>query len=567
MDKQKWWNSSVGYIIYPTSFKDSNNDGIGDLNGITSKLDYLAELGINLIWICPIFASPMDDNGYDVSSYYDINPLFGTNEDFKRLLDKAHSLGIRILLDLVINHTSSEHPWFKKALDDPNSSEAGYYYFRKGIEKDGKIYPPNNWESFFGESAWTRIGDGPYYFLHIFSSKMPDVNWNNKELREEYYKIARHYLGLGVDGFRLDAIAHLGKDTSFASSNKKPDLSGYVLDPSKFSNREEMYTYLKEFKDEVFSKYDCLTIGEAGGEISPSNCLRLVDRDTGSINMAFNFDTVWENGAYGSIDKKDEQIKTDVIMMKDNFKKWFDICHSRADMPLYWCNHDHPRVLSQYGSAKYRNESAKCLLTTLLFMYGTPFIYQGDEIGMSNVTFTKPEDFFSDVGSKNLVTNMRNNGYKDDYIAHYLCRTSRINARSPMQWDNSENAGFSSKQGQVKVNSNYLEGVNVYTQMCDPYSILNFYQYAIEKRKNPEINDIVINGSFDLLDRNHPDVFAYKHELNGEKLIVISNFRDYEVYFSFYWTIKDVILHNYEDVILNDHVFKLRPFETFLLKV
>lgn len=564
---KKWWDSSIGYIIYPESFKDSNGDGIGDLNGIYQKLDYLAELGVNLIWICPIFASPMDDNGYDVSSYYDINPLFGTNEDFRNLLDKAHRLGIKILIDLVINHTSSEHPWFKKAVSNLSSKEAGYYYFEKGIEKDGKLLPPNNWASFFGESAWSNIEGTSYFYLHIFSSKMPDVNWNNPELREEYYEIARHYLDMGVDGFRLDAIAHLGKDLSFASSDKPADLSGYVLDPSKFSNREEMYGFLLEFKNKVFSKYDCLTIGEAGGEITPKDCLRLVDKDNGSINMAFNFDTVWVNGAYGSIDKKDEEIKTDVITLKDNFKKWYDICHERASMPLYWANHDHPRVLSQYGSVKYRSESAKCLLTTLLFMYGTPFIYQGDEIGMSNVNFTNVEDFYEDVGSKNLVKNMRSHGYSDDYIAHYLCRTSRINARTPMQWDDSINAGFSNKPGKIKINENYKQGVNVYEEMCDPYSILNFYQYAISKRKSDEINSIITNGKFDLLDRNHPDVFAYKHELGNEKLIVISNFRDHDVYFSFYWRIKDVLLHNYEDVILKDHVFKLRPFETFLLKV
>jgi oligo-1,6-glucosidase len=563
---ETWWKNAVGYIIYPESFKDSNGDGIGDLNGITSKLDYLKDLGVNLLWICPIFKSPMDDNGYDVSDYYQINPEYGTNADFDNLIKQAHARGIHILIDFVLNHTSDQHAWFQKALKDPNSEERDYYFFRKGKKVGDKLLPPTNWKGFFATSAWEQVPGSDDFYMHIFSKSMPDVNWANPKLREQYYQIARYYLDHGVDGFRLDAVAHLAKDLSFEDSKAPADSNGLVYDTGKFSNRPELFDYLHLLKDNVFSHYDCLTVGEAGGNISPEQSLLMADRRNGSINMVFNFDTVWNNGAYGSIDKSDEEIKTDVISLKDNFMRWYGVCHKKADMPVYWCNHDHPRVLSQYGSIAYRNESAKMLLTTLLFLYGTPFIYNGDEIGMSNVNYTALEDFHSDVGNVNAVKELRGQGYPDEQILHYLNRVSRINARTPMQWDDSANAGFSPKGSINKVNDNYQDGVNVLDEMKDPYSILNFYQYAIGIRKDPIINDQVLHGEFTLVDHNHPDVFAYMHD-GAEKIMVISNFRPYQVYFTFYFDIKDILLHNYEGVIISDHVFTLRPFESFLLKV
>ena len=506
-----WWKNAVGYIIYPESFKDSNGDGVGDLKGITSKLDYLQQLGVNLLWICPIFKSPMDDNGYDVSDYYQINPEYGTNADFDELLKSAHAHGIHILLDFVLNHTSDQHPWFQKALSDPNSEERGYYFFRKGRKVNGKLLPPTNWKGFFATSAWEQVPGSEDFYLHIFSKSMPDVNWSNPKLRDQYYAIARYYLDKGVDGFRLDAVAHLAKDLSFEDSKQPADQNGLVYDTSKFSNRPELFDYLHLLKDNVFSHYDCLTVGEAGGCISPEQSLLMADRRSGSINMVFNFDTVWDNGAYGSIDKSDEQIKTDVISLKDNFMRWYNICHKKADMPVYWCNHDHPRVLSQYGSIAYRNESAKMLLTTLLFLYGTPFIYNGDEIGMSNVNYPSLEDFSHDVGNVNSIKELRASGYPDEQILHYLNRVSRINARTPMQWDDSAFAGFSTKGSINKVNDNYQDGINVLDEMKDPYSILNFYQYAIGIRKDPIINESVLYGELSLVDHNHPDVFAYLH--------------------------------------------------------
>ena len=560
------FDDCVGYIIYPETFKDGNGDGVGDIPGIISKLDYLRDLGVNLLWICPLFKSPMDDNGYDVSDYLTINPLYGTNEDFKNLLEEAHKRGLRVVIDFVLNHTSDEHPWFQKALQDPSCKERGYYFFRRGKKEGDRILPPNNWKGFFATSVWKQVGDSEDFYFHLFSEKMPDVNWANPELREEYFKIAHHYLDLGVDGFRLDALAHLAKDQSFEDAQGQCDEHGLVFDTSKYSNRPELYDYLREFKNKVFAPRHCLTLGEVGGGVSPEEALKLSDRERGVINMVFNFDTAWCNRAFGSIDRKDEDIKTDVIALKRNFLRWYEACHDRADMPVYWCNHDHPRVLSQYGDTRYRDESAKALFTILLFLYGTPFIYNGDEIGMSNADYDKPEDFFRDVSTKNEVAALRANGYDDETITRYLRRASRANARTPMQWENAPFAGFGPCNNVNKVNENYKQGVNVLDQMKDPWSILNFFQYAIMKRREPAINDTVLHGSFSILDFNHPDVFAYSHD-GKEHFAVIANLRPYQVYFGFYNHPQDVVLHNYGDVLLNDHVFTLRPFECFLIKI
>ena len=565
--RKDFWNDSVGYIIYPETFKDGNGDGIGDIPGIISRLDYLRDLGVNLLWICPLFASPMDDNGYDVSDYYKINPLYGTEEDFKQLLEEAHKRGLRVVIDFVLNHTSDEHPWFQKALEDPNSKERGYYFFRRGKRVGDKLLPPNNWKGFFSTSVWENVEGTDDFYLHIFSKKMPDVDWSNPELRDRYYEIANYYLDMGVDGFRLDALAHLAKDLTFADSTLPTDEHGLAFDTSKFSSRPEVFDYLREFKTRVLAPRGAFAIGEVGGGVNPEESLRYSDRENGVINMVFNFDTAWCNGAYGSIDRSDEEIVTDVIALKRNFLRWYEACYDKADMPLYWCNHDHPRVLSQYGSTKYRNESAKALLTILLFMYGTPFIYNGEEIGMSNADYDTPEAFFRDVSTKNEVAALRERGYSDAHITHYLRRTSRLNARTPMQWNSGENAGFGPKVAVAPVNKNYKEGVNVLDQMKDPWSIINFYQYAILKRRDPEFNYIVRNGRFHILDFNHPDVFAYMHETDRGSIVVIASMRPYTTYFSFYHNIRDVVLHNYGDVLLRDHVFELRPFESFLLKV
>ncbi len=563
---RSWWENSIGYIIYPESFADSNNDGVGDLKGIGSKLNYLSSLGVNLLWVCPIFDSPMEDGGYDVSDYSRINPKFGDLEDLKSLLRQAHDRGIRIILDLPLNHTSVQHPWFQKALSDPASEERSFYYFRKGKRVDGELLPPNNWQGFFDTSVWENVPGTDDFYLHLFSKNMPDVNWSNPKLREKYCEIAEFYLNLGVDGFRLDALAHLAKNETFEDSKVPLNSLGLAYDPSEFSNRPELRDYLNELKDKVFSHHDCLVVGEMGGCISPEEVSMLTDRRSGPINMAFNFDTVWENGSYLSIGKRKGEITTNVISLKDNFMRWYSSCHATSDMPVYWCNHDHPRVLSQYGDTAFRKESATCLISVLLFLYGTPFIYMGDEIGMSNVDYSSLDDFSADVGSLNEIEAYRKLGYSDEAILDYLNRTSRVSARTPFQWDDRPFAGFSDVQGRYKVNQNNVQGVNVAIEELDPYSVLSFYKYAISIRKNPQINDQVLHGEFHLLDRNHPDVFAFYHD-GPERLIVIANMRSTQCYFSFYYNIIDVVLHNYEGVLLKDHVFALRPYECYVLKV
>lgn len=547
------WKEAIGYEIYPASFYDSNQDGLGDLQGIIQKLDYLEKLGVNLLWITPFFKSPMDDNGYDISDYMQVDPRFGTNEDLDELLKQAHLRGMFVLFDFVMNHTSDEHYWFTEAKKSKNNPYHDYYIWRD---------EPNNWSSFFSESAWTYVSEVDQYYLHIFSKKMPDLNWQNEKVRSSMYKIARYWLDRGVDGFRLDAIAHLAKDTSFCDSDQPVNEKGIAYDTDKFSNRSELFDYLAEFKEKVLNHYDVLTIGEVGGCASTMDALKYTEYGKGSLNMVFNFDTCWENGAYGSDEKEDDEIITQVVNMKKLFKKWYEAYDQKSWMPLYWLNHDHPRVVSQYGSIKYRKESAKMLCTTLLFMYGTPFIYNGEEIGMSNVDYTRIEDF-KDVSAQNYY-HSRKNTLSEEKILRFLRRTSRVNARTPMQWDDSQNAGFSKTNPYMKVNGNYHE-VNVKEQEKDEDSILNYYRKAISLRKN-ELKKEAVYGSFELIDEEHPDVFAYMKK-KEKTIAVISNFRDQLIDFSFPYQILTLYLHNYPDLCFIDHTLHLRPYECLLVEI
>lgn len=554
---REWWKESVAYQIYPSTFYDANNDGYGDLKGITLKLNYLKYLGVDLIWICPFFKSPMDDQGYDISDYRMVDPRFGTNDDLKELLDTAHSMGIKVLFDFVMNHTSDEHKWFIEAKMNKESDKHDYYIWAEGKE-DGS--PPTNWQSFFSESAWQYCNENEEYYLKIFSSKMPDLNWKNQKLRNEMFDVARYYLDLGVDGFRLDAISHLAKDTTFMNSSLPISEFNYAYDTSKFSNLPKLFDYMKEFKDEVLSQYNSLTIGEVGGCAGKDISLKFVDPEHGSIDMVFNFDTCWENGAYGSEDKSDDQIITNVLSLKKIFNEWIQHYKGKAWFPLYWCNHDHPRVLSQYGSIEYRNESAKMLGATLLFMGGTPFIYNGEEIGMSNVTYTSYEEF-KEVSAQNYIKASIGRLSKDE-ILRFLRRTSRINARTIMQWDASENAGFSKGECRVAVNHNMKE-VNVAAQIDDESSILNFYRKCIYYRKNIYM-DTVLDGEFTLIDENNEDIFAYERTDDKYKISVISNFRNKEVRFDISMC-KEIILQNYDSILKDTKGCILRPFEVIIM--
>ncbi|HKL84061.1 MAG TPA: alpha-amylase family glycosyl hydrolase, partial [Bacilli bacterium] len=405
------------------------------------------------------------------------------------------------------------------------------------------------------------------YYMKIFSKKMPDLNWDNPDVRAAIFDVARFYLDLGVDGFRLDAIAHLARDTSYQDSTYKTEADGTVLDYNKFSNLPKMFDYLLEFKRQVLSKYDCVTVGEVGGGVSPLDSLRYSGYDQGSINMVFNFDTAWENGAFASEGKSDEEIVTNVIGMKHNFARWFNACYQKSWLPLYWDNHDHPRVLSQYGSVKYRKASAKMLAMTLLYMYGTPFLFNGEEIGMSNVVYDQLEDF-KDVSDQNFIKEGRHRFTSDLAMVKYLQRTSRTNGHAPMQWTNGKNAGFTSGSPWLKINPNYPE-VNVESQMKDPDSILNFYKKAIKLRKDKDILDFVINTAFVLVQPEHQDVFSYIHTRGHQSILLIANFRDREVAFDTAHLnhIEEVLLSNYDYFEIRDTSVKLPPFGALLLKV
>ena len=563
--KRPWWQEAIGYQIYPRSFYDSNHDGIGDINGIRLKLPHLHQLGINLLWICPFFASPMDDYGYDVKDYLQVDPSFGSLEDFQALLLEAHTLGIRIIIDLVLNHTSDEHRWFIEARKNRYSKYHNYYLWKDPkTTEEGKVIPPTNWRGYFSDSAWHYDDTVKQYYLKIFSKKMPDLNWDNPAMRQDLYDIARYWLDLGVDGFRLDALAHLAKDLSFTDSSLPVDPDGMVLDSSKFSSLPKVFDYLKEFKDEVLSKYpEALTIGEVGGGVQPDASLQYVHPTQGSLNMVFNFDTCWENGAYGSDTKADHELKTNVIQLKQNFMKWYHTVSPVASLPIYWLNHDHPRVVSQYGSVRFRKESATMLATTLLFLYGTPFIYNGEEIGMSNVDYEKLTQF-KDVSAIQYAK-QASDRLDELTILRFLRRTSRVNARTPFQWNDESHAGFSTVEPFLTVNGNYPE-VNLEAQKKDKKSIFNFYRQAIALRKKPSIMKAVLDGPLSLVDPLHPDVFSYLHE-GRPTLMVISNFRAFEVSFKIDRMINAVLLHNYPTIEKRGLNLILRPFETYLLDV
>lgn len=564
----KWWQKAVGYEIYPASFYDSNGDGIGDLSGIIEKLDYLKGLGINLIWVCPFFRSPRDDNGYDVSDYFNVDPVFGKTSDMKRLIDEAHLRGIKVIFDFVLNHTSDEHPWFIESRANEQNPKRDFYIWQKGTaDEKGLRKAPNNWRGFFSDSAWAFDDTTDSYYMKIFSKKMPDLNWDNPEVRSAMFDVARFYLDLGVDGFRLDAIAHLARDTSFKDSTLPLEKDGTVLDYHKFSNLPKMFDYLQEFKKEVLDHYDCLTIGEVGGGVSPTGALQYSGFENGPINMVFNFDTAWENGAYGSEGKTDEEIQTNVRGLKHNFKRWFDACYQKAWLPLYWDNHDHPRVLSQYGSVKYRQESSKMLAMVLLFMYGTPFLFNGEEIGMSNVVYEDLDDF-KDVSDQNFIKEARSRFKSEHDLAKYLQRTSRTNGHAPMQWNSGLHAGFTTGTPWLKINPNYKE-VNVEMQEKDKNSTLNFYKKALKLRQKDSVLDLVLNTPFEIIEEEHEDVFAYIHQKDQKGLMVIANFRDYEVSFKspYLEQIEKVLLGNYRKLEIIDQTLVLPPFGAIVVEI
>ena len=514
-----WWKEAVVYQIYPRSFMDSNGDGIGDINGITEKLEYLQELGIDVIWLSPVYQSPNDDNGYDISDYQAIMTEFGTMEDFDRMLSRAHELGIKIMMDLVVNHTSDEHAWFvesKKSVDNPYRD---FYIWRKGKE-DGS--EPNNWGSCFSGSAWKNDPQTDMYFLHLFSKKQPDLNWDNPDVREHVFDMMNWWCEKGIDGFRMDVISLISKPEGLPDG--VPGENGYA--DSGCANGPHVHEYLKEMNKKVLSHYNLITVGEASG-VTLEEAKKYASADGSELNMVFQFEHVGSgpegNNRFGKWDSH----KMSLPVWKKILSKWQTGLEGKAWNSLFLANHDQPRSVSWFGndSAEYREISAKMLATCLHMMQGTPYVYQGEELGMCNAYFDKLEDY-RDIESLNAYKELTETcGVSHEEMMGYLKRISRDNARTPMQWDDSANAGFTTGTPWIKVNSNY-KTVNAKQQTTDPDSVFSYYKELIRLRHE---NDIIVYGEYELLEPQNEELFIYTRTWNNEQLMVLCNFTDKDV--------------------------------------
>ena len=505
---KKWWKEAVCYQIYPKSFKDSNGDGIGDLRGVINKLDYLTELGIDVIWICPIYQSPNADNGYDISDYQAIMDEFGTMQDFDELLDEVHNRGMKLIMDLVINHTSDEHPWFIESKSAVESPKRDWY-----IWSDGKPgLPPNNWESIFSGSAWEYDTESEQYYLHVFAKKQPDLNWENPDMREAVYAMVNWWLDKGIDGFRIDAISHIKKKAGLPDVEALDEngIKGFKM----YTNQDGIHDYLQELKAKTFSRYDIMTVGEASG-VSSEDADPWVNEETGAFDMVFQFEhlSLWE---------KDTEIDLDLVSFKKILSKWQTALHNKGWNALFIENHDKPRIVSTLGNdQEYWKESAKMLGTMYFFMQGTPFIYQGQEIGMTNVAFPSIEDY-DDIGMKNYYQLETAKGRDHLDIMKVIWKSGRDNSRTPMQWDSSVNGGFTLGIPWMKVNPNYLK-INVKDQRHDSESILSYYKKMIRLRKQ---YDCLVYGEYKLYLAEDPNVYMYSRFINDQTALVICNFSD-----------------------------------------
>jgi len=543
-----WWKKTFIYQIYPRSFQDSNGDGIGDLKGITSKLDYLKDLGVETIWLSPIFKSPMDDMGYDISDYTTIDPIFGTMADFDEMLAGMKKRHIRLILDLVVNHTSDEHPWFKEARKSKDNPYHDFYIWKSGT----KGVPPNNWFSLFGGSAWEWNEATQEYFLHFFSKKQVDLNWANPKMRDEIYKAMTFWLNKGVSGYRMDVITFISKSPTFEnikfSSNRAEMMN--ALDGVVF-NGPHIHEYLKEMNDRVLSKYDLYTVGEGAG-ISLNNIDPFINPENHELQTFYTFDHMYLDRDMMT----NKPIKMDLVKFKAALSAWGNKLDTRGLNTIYLGNHDQVRSLSRFGNDKvYRNESGKMLATLLFTQANIPFFLQGDELGMSNTTFKSKEEL-RDV----FAINAYNQAIKRtpaDSVMKSISAMTRDQSRTPFQWDNSANAGFSSGQPWLKVNPNYIT-VNVKNEKADPNSIFNFYKKIIKLRK---ANPVLIYGAFNDIAPEHPEVYAYTRELNKEKWLIILNLTSKNTSFSY--KPGKLILSNYTD----DKGEALRPYEAKVYKI
>lgn len=549
-----WWKEVVAYQVYLKSFMDSNGDGIGDINGLISKLDYLKDLGIGLIWLSPMYKSPNDDNGYDISDYKAILDEYGTMEDFDRLLKECHDRDIKLIVDLVINHTSDEHEWFIEAKSSKNNPKRDYYIWRKG--KDGK--EPNNWESIFKGSAWELTEETDEYYMHLFSKKQPDLNWENEEVRKELYSMVNWWLDKGIDGFRVDAISHIKKEDGLKDM-PNPKKEKYVSSFDKHMNVNGIHTYLDELKKETFDKYDIVTVGEANG-VKPENIEDLkkwISYDEGKFNMVFSFDhlKLWDREAEDTFD---------LISYKKALTKWQNTLDGIGWNALYIENHDLPRVISLWGDENQRLESAKAFGMSYFMQQGTPFIYQGQEIGMTNPYYDHISDY-DDCGTQNEYRDLLAKGYSEVEVMEQIKLNSRVNGRSPMQWSGDKNAGFSSGTPWAKINKNY-DHVNVESESKEKNSVLNFYKEMIRVRSEHEG---LIYGTYKLLMPKHKEIYAYERVYNNEKYLVLINLSKEETTFNLPYSLKgkELLLSNFECEELVGKKARFRAYEARLYKI
>lgn len=506
MEKRKWWKEAVAYEIYPRSFKDSNGDGIGDIQGIIEKLDYLQDLGIDIIWVCPIYQSPNDDNGYDISDYKAILSDFGTMEDFEALLSAVHKRGMKLIMDLVINHTSDEHEWFIESKSSKDNTYRDFYIWKEGADKG---IPPNNWASIFGGSAWEYDSDTKEYYLHIFSKKQPDLNWENKEVRNKLYDMVNWWLDKGIDGFRIDAISHIKKKEGLPDL-PNPKGEAFVESFDGHLNQKGIDLFLNEFVENTIKKFDALTVGEANG-VTVEDAENWANEDTGYFNMIFQFEHVDLWGSKGT--------GLDLSRLKTTLSRWQNALDAKGWNALFIENHDLARVVSVWGNdTSYRKKSAKALATIYFFMQGTPFIYQGQEIGMTNVKYENIKDY-RDVASRNYYQSELAKGKAHEEVMTYIWSSGRDNSRTPMQWDSTSYAGFSDNEPWIKVNPNYRK-INVEESMKDSDSIYHYYRTMIQLRRKEET---FIYGSYVLLEEEHPQVFAYIRKYQNKQFLVVAN--------------------------------------------
>lgn len=555
---EKWWKNAVVYQIYPRSFKDSNGDGIGDLEGIYEKLDYLAELGIDVIWMSPVYKSPNDDNGYDISDYQDIMDDFGTMADFDRVLAKAHSLNIKIMMDLVVNHTSDEHRWFvesKKSKDNPYHD----YYIWADPDKNGN--PPNRWESCFSGSAWEYVESVGQFYLHSFSKKQPDLNWDNPVVRDEVFKMMTWWCDKGIDGFRMDVISMISKYPGLPDGPENGN--GYTGNTS--CDGPNIHKYLREMNEKVLSKYKLITVGECPG-VNAEQAKKYANIDGSELDMIFQFEHVSGSALTPSHHGKWDTKPMTMPELRANFTKWQEDLEGLAWNSLFQSNHDQPRCVSRFGNDgdQYRELSAKMLATMIHFQKGTPYVYQGEELGMTNAYMDDISDY-RDIESLNAYKDLTENEHiPAETVMGYLKEIGRDNARTPMQWDATENGGFTTGTPWLKVNPNYGK-INAEAQVNDPDSIFAYYKKLIALRHT---NDVMVDGVYDLLIPEHPQIYAYTRTLGEKSLLVLCNYSEKEVGIPAeieekIASAEGILIQNYKDT----KAGVLRPYEAVVYQI